>query len=218
MYGWNLPGGKPAGLDLPGNLPLERLETSIHLASEKDLIDPLQTRDPIESTQPRHDYRLSSPAGNSLPFSLVVCPDDWTKEIPESEAVVELTPPSEFLGSFFPARDRDRFRFEAKKGESFKMEVFCERMGFPSHPYLLVEQVTTKDDGSETRKTVAQSDKTDHPSTSPYLYLSSRDPSLSFLAPSDGTFEVLVYDMFRVRGNPSRVTAFLSDGNHPTSD
>jgi len=202
VYGWNLPGGQPAGLKVPGLDGLERKDVNLHLPSEKEIQDPLQTRNPIESTQRRHDYRISSPGGNSLPFSLAVCPAEWVKEQPGSEETVKLSPPCEFVGSFFPARDRDRFRFEAKKGDAYKIEIHCERLGFPSHAYLLVEQVTQKDDGTETRKTVSQSDKTDHPSTNSYVYLSSRDPSLRFTAPADGTFEVLAYDMFRANENP----------------
>lgn len=202
VYGWNLPGGQPAVLKDPGMDSLERKEVNLTLTSERDIVDPLQTRNPLEATQRRHDFSLSSPAGQSLPFSLFVCPDEWTTEQPESEEVVSLSIPSEFLGSFFPARDRDRFRFEAKKGDSFKMEIHCERLGFPSHAYLLVEQVSKKDDGSETRKMVAQSSKTDHPSTDDFLYLSSRDPSMRFTAPADGTFEILAYDMFRARETP----------------
>ena len=202
VYGWNLPGGQPAGLKDSGMDSLERKEVNLTLKSEKEILDPLQTRNPLEATQRRHDFSLSSPVGQSLPFSLFVCLDEWTTEQPESEEVVNLSPPSEFLGSFFPARDRDRFRFEAKKGDSFKMEIHCERLGFPSHAYLLVEQVTKKDDGSETRKMVAQSSKTDHPSTDDFLHLSSRDPSMRFTAPADGTFEILAYDMFRASENP----------------
>ena len=202
VYGWNLPGGQPAGLKVPGMDMLERKDVSLHLPSEKEIKDPLQTRNPIESTQRRHDYRISSPEGNSLPFSLAVCPAEWVKEQPGSEQIVKLSPPCEFVGSFFPARDRDRFRFEAKKGDAYKIEIHCERLGFPSHAYLLVEQVTPKDDGSETRKTIAQSDKTDHPSSNSFLHLSSRDPSLRFTAPADGTFEILAYDMFSLNGDP----------------
>ena len=202
VYGWNLPGGQPAGLKVPGMDRLERKDVSLHLPSENEIQDPLQTRNPIESTQRRHDYRISSPEGNSLPFSLAVCPAEWVKEQPGSEQIVKLSPPCEFVGSFFPARDQDRFRFEAKKGDAYKIEIHCERLGFPSHSYLLVEQVTPKDDGSETRKTIAQSDKTDHPSSNSFLHLSSRDPSLRFTAPADGTFEILAYDMFSLNGDP----------------
>ena len=208
VFGWNLPGGLPAGIDLPGQPPLERIEASLSLASEKEIVDPIQSRDPLESTQRHHDFRVSSPAGASLPFSLAVSPQEWTMEKPDSEETVQLTPPCEFVGSFFPARDRDRFRFEAKKGDTFLMEIHCERLGFSSHAYLLVEQVTTKDDGTETRRTIAQSSKTDHPSTSSFLYLSSRDPSLRFTAPADGTFEVLAYDMFSLGVDPFKSYRF----------
>ena len=202
VYGWNLPGGQPAGLKVPGLDGLERKDVSLRLSSEKEIEDPLETRNPIESIQRRHDYRISSPEGNSLPFSLAVCPAEWIKEQPDGEEIFPLSPPCEFVGSFFPARDRDRFRFEAKKGDAYRIEIHCERLGFPSHVYLLVEQVTQKEDGSETRKTIAQSDKTDHPSSNSFLHLSSRDPSLWFTAPADGTFEILAYDMFGLKADP----------------
>ena len=201
VYGWNLPGGQPAGLKVPGLDGLERKDVSLRLSSEKEIEDPLETRNPIESIQRRHDYRISSPEGNSLPFPCRLSSrmdqgtTRWGGDRPSFS-------PMRIRGKFFPARDRDRFRFEAKKGDAYRIEIHCERLGFPSHVYLLLEQVTQKDDGSETRKTIAQSDKTDHPSSNSFLHLSSRDPSLWFTAPADRTFEILAYDMFGLKADP----------------
>ena len=52
-----------------------------------------------------------------------------------------ITLPCEIAGSFFPAADVDTFEFEAKKGETWWVEVASERLGRPTDPFALVQHV-----------------------------------------------------------------------------
>jgi len=53
----------------------------------------------------------------------------------------KITLPCEISGSFFPAADVDTFEFEAKKGETWWVEVASERLGRPTDPFALVQHV-----------------------------------------------------------------------------
>ena len=82
------------------------------------------------------------------------------------------------------------------------LKFIASALGFPPMPTRQVEQVSPKEARPSDAKTIAQSDKTDHPLSNSFLHLSSRDPSLWFTAPADGTFEILVYDMFGLKAEP----------------
>ena len=65
-----------------------------------------------------------------------------------------MTLPCEYVGQFYPQTDRDWITFDAKKGEALWMEVFSQRLGLPTDPYLLVQQVTKNDKGEEQVKDI----------------------------------------------------------------
>lgn len=58
----------------------------------------------------------------------------------------KLTLPCDIAGAFFPAADVDVFEFEAKKGEVWWVEVGSERLGLPTDPTILVQQVVRNGD------------------------------------------------------------------------
>jgi len=66
------------------------------------------------------------------------------KEAEPNNAIAKaqkITLPCEISGSFFPAADVDTFEFEAKKGETWWVEVASERLGRPTDPFALVQHV-----------------------------------------------------------------------------
>ena len=81
--------------------------------------------------------------------------------LPEQAGLAEVEPnqnakqaqkislPCDISGSFFPAADVDVFEFEAKKGEEWWIEVASERLGLPTDPAVLVQQVTRTADGEK---------------------------------------------------------------------
>jgi hypothetical protein len=80
--------------------------------------------------------------------------------------------------------DVDCWRFTAKKGEVFEIDLRAARLGSP----LLGLLVLTDESGKE----LARSD-----GGGP-----AGDPQLRFAAPADGTFAIRVNDQFRSRGGP----------------
>lgn len=55
--------------------------------------------------------------------------------------------PCDIAGRFYPAADVDMFEFEARKGEEWWIEVASERLGLPTDPAILVQQVIKGDKG-----------------------------------------------------------------------
>jgi hypothetical protein len=53
----------------------------------------------------------------------------------------KISLPCDIAGSFFPAADVDVFEFDARKGEVWWVEVASERLGLPTDPSILVQQV-----------------------------------------------------------------------------
>ena len=75
----------------------------------------------------------------------------------EGEVVVEAEPndspdraqsirlPADISGRFHPARDRDWYAFEAKKGEVYEIEIISHRLHGLTDPLAVVQKASTKD-------------------------------------------------------------------------
>lgn len=68
----------------------------------------------------------------------------------------KITLPCDIAGSFYPAADVDVFEFEAREGEIWWIEVASERLGRPTDPAVLVQQVTKSEAGEEVLTDVAE--------------------------------------------------------------
>ena len=66
--------------------------------------------------------------------------------------------PCDIAGSFFPAADADLFEFEAKKGESWWVEVASERLGLPTDPAITVQFVEGSGDAEKLTDVAEMSD------------------------------------------------------------
>jgi hypothetical protein len=53
--------------------------------------------------------------------------------------------PTDVSGRFYPARDRDFYAFEAKKGDVFQIEVISHRLHGLTDPLVVVQKATAKD-------------------------------------------------------------------------
>ncbi len=73
----------------------------------------------------------------------------------ENSESQKITLPCDLAGSFFPAADVDTFEFSAVKGEIWWIEVASERLGKPTDPSLVVQQVTATGE-AETLKDVVE--------------------------------------------------------------
>ena len=211
IYGRNLPGGQPSEWKTKDGRTLEKKEVNIQLPSgdaraQLNLTDYL---DPRRASLDHLEYRIQSPAGISAATYVgygehdVIHESEGENGLPGNEQ--KITAPCEFVGKFFPGSDKDRMRFTAKKGDVYQIEIFSERLGRPTHVFLLLEQLTKKDDGEETAKEIGKSLETASTLGGSVFDVSTRDPSLRFSAPADGDYRILVYDLFNTAPDPLNV-------------
>jgi hypothetical protein len=106
-----------------------------------------------------------------------------------------VSPPVEITGEFFPTRDADAFKFEAKKGDVWWMEVYSERFGIPTHPRLVVERLVVDKEGKQTALDAALLE--DAPPFAGDADFNGQhfDPSGRFEAKQDGTYRVQIRDI-----------------------
>jgi hypothetical protein len=226
VYGRNLPDGKPAPGVALGGRPLEMLTLPIPLPAERaqDL-----ARDGglyVEASESFVDglaYRLKSEAGVSNPLLLTYARAPIVIESEPTTAArpALLQPPCEYIGQFYPRGRRGWVSFAAKKGDVYWIEVLSQRLGLPTDPRLVIQQLTRDDKGEEKAIDVlvvddrlANSDRVHWSYLDSVLYdLATHDPACRFVAPQDGTYRIMVQDLARpnqdvlhaAKGDPRRV-------------
>jgi len=116
----------------------------------------------------------------------------------------KISLPCDIAGAFYPAADVDTFEFEAKKGETWWVEVASARLGLNTDPFVLVQQVK-KDGDKESLVDVAELYDIAPPmkvSSNGYSYdgppydAGSPDVNGSFEVKEDGTYRLQVRDLF----------------------
>ncbi len=213
VYGRNLPGGSPSDLKTADGKPLERLEVEIQLPAEpidQQRLPITSVVEPSESFLDAFDYRLPTPRGDANPVNIFfasapIVAEQEPNDTPEHAQ--KISPPCEVVGQFNPRGDQDWYTFDAKKGDVYWIEVYSQRMGMTTDPYLRVQRVKHNDKGADEIIDLVEVD--DPQPSGKHERLESRydvlgnDPSLRFVAPEEGTYRVLVRDLYyQSRGNP----------------
>jgi hypothetical protein len=202
VYGRNLPGGQDAGIALGGK-PLQKKAVTIALpgdAASRLKISSSTPVGPVAAGFDGIDYRLPSPAGASNPVrihfaeSAVIAEAAADNNRPESAQKISV--PCEYVGQFYPRRDRDWVTFEAKKGDIYWVEIISERLGAPTNPFFRIQRVTKDDKGVEKVSTVKEVQDSPVNIGGSTFNTSSIDPSFRFVAPDDGTYRILLYDLY----------------------
>ena len=218
VYGRNLPGGAPVpGVTVNGK-PLEQLATEIEFPATVPGRCSLLTS-PAQAMLDGLGYRFRSGplASNAvlLGFSdAAPLPEQASNEKP-AEAQ-KLAAPCEVAGQFFPRGDRDWFALDAKKGDVFRLEVFCQRLGLPCDPFLLVQRVTKNDKGEEQSADLDEVYDGDGNAGGPDFNTAGRDPVYRLEAKEDGTYRVQVRDLFNtLRDDPRLVYRLVARREKP---
>jgi hypothetical protein len=201
VYGRNLPGGKPVkGQTLDGK-PLEQLSVEISFPSDqrvRRLNTGLLIR-PSEAAIDGFEYRLKTPKGVSNPFLLgfasapVVLEQEPNNQPAQGQ---KLVPPCEVAGQFYPAGEQDWYTFQAKKGDTYWIEVLSQRLGLPTDPSLVLQRVSKGDNGEEKAADVLELADNDTNLGEREFNTISRDPAGRFEAKEDGTYRLLIRDLF----------------------
>lgn len=146
--------------------------------------------------------------------------------LPEQAALIEIEPnqepgnihsitlPADISGAFASAADVDMYEFDAKQGEVWWVEVASERLGRPTDPSVLVQQVTNTGNGEQLTDVV---ELTDIPnamkvSSNGYAYdgppyeAGSPDVIGKFEIKTDGRYRLQITDLFGgTRSDPRNV-------------
>jgi hypothetical protein len=118
---------------------------------------------------------------NAAEVRLVPHPAAVEAEPNPPEQPQDVAFPATISGHIDPPRDQDAFRFLARKGEKWHMEVESRGLGQPLDAVLRVLDVSGK--------VLAEMDDTGRRRDA------SRDPELTFTAPADGAYRVVVRDL-----------------------
>jgi hypothetical protein len=208
LYGRNLPGGVPSGMQIQG-VELEQLEVNIPLPAESQGVASLENLAPEESVVDCYSYRLDSPAGasNAVLIHFADAPVTLEQE-PNNDAAnaQKLTIPVEVGGQFQNKLDQDVFEFEARGGEIYFVEVHGQRLGMETDPRFVVQQITKNDNGEEQVKQLVDQDDERNSIGGDDFNTRHRDPAWKFAVPADGTYRVILSDRYwETRGNPGLV-------------
>ncbi|MDB4664837.1 hypothetical protein OAE97_00655 [Verrucomicrobia bacterium] len=120
-----------------------------------------------------------------------------------SDTIQRITPPCIVGGHFFPSLDVDWFEFSADKGEVWWIEVFSDRLGHPTSPFLLIQRVEEQTDGTWLHHDIKEVySKREYP-LGRGVDLNHRDVDYRFEAPVDGTYQLRLSDLFQQSGIPA---------------
>ncbi|HTU26562.1 MAG TPA: PPC domain-containing protein, partial [Pirellulales bacterium] len=215
LFGRNLPGGQLTDLRSIDGRPLETLEVPIalpaDLAAQQTVAGSIV--EPVEIILDGAEFQLDAPAGPSNPvfISRATAPVVVEQDSNDDPAHAQmLTLPCECVGQFFPRGDRDFYTFHARKGDVYWIELFGQRLGLPSDPLLLVQQVTKNEAGQETVADVAAIDDEGAGAAGDLFYTASDDPTYQFVAPADGTYRLMVTDLAGTERSDPRFVYRLS--------
>lgn len=107
-----------------------------------------------------------------------------------AETAQAITLPTVISGRFDKPGDADWFAFKGKAGETFTIDLLCERLDFPGDPFVLIFDAK----GNE----VASFD--DHGINFNALAQFNRDALGTFRVPADGQYRIFVQERYRNGG------------------
>lgn len=205
LVGRNLPGSKPAEISADGR-QLEKLDVEITLPDKPLELNPGETAFSFESTLDGAPYVFKGANGVANPVTIAFAPQALSLEVEpndEPAAAQKIAVPAEIAGQLQRRTDVDQFEFAGKAGQVLWIEVFGQQLGRLTDPVLTVEQVTKKDDGTETLKRLTALDDTTANAIANLFDTAGNDPSYRLAVPADGSYRVTIRDRYwESRGTP----------------
>ncbi len=202
IYGRNLPGSAAAPPLTDGGSPLEKLIVQIPAPPAESLRAAMRTGSLLRPFMAPTDfttYQFKSDAGLSNPVPLLISAAPITTENEPNntpETAQQLTIPCEVVGRFNPKADLDWYTFAGKKDQPLWIEIDSQRLGLPTDPAFLIQQLTTDADGKVTAKDLQEFDESLPLLKEKKYDLDSSDPGLRFNPPADGNYRLLVRDLY----------------------
>ena len=190
VLGRNLPGGvlDPAAKD--GPIVLERTEIMVEGPSPKEL----RNRPPAMPTFPNaaaflpyFEFRVQNGVGvsNSYPMLVAQAPVTTEREPNDkAESAQPIPAPGEVTGRLDHSKDHDWYSFQARKGETFLIDLWSDRLGAATDLRMAIRDVASKRTLAELEDNNVNISPMRFPTATP------DPPAYRFEAPADGTFYV----------------------------
>ena len=222
IYGRNLPAGQPSGLIVKGK-QLQKQTVSINLpgGAAAQQLRFASLLEPAAAGLDATGYRIKGAGGYSNSALIGIARSRPVLEVEpnnSSRQVQKIKAPCEVMGQFYPQRDRDWYELQAKKGQSFTIEVISRRMGVHSDADLLVQRVikAATGDKPEQVRQVAFVTETTNLAGGAEFDVRHDDPTYRFTATVDGTYRLMVRDSFsEVDADPRRVYRLAIHNGQP---
>lgn len=187
VYGRNLPEGEADPTAIVDGRPLEKVTVTVK-APEGPARQRLAYRGhvpPLSGVMDGFEYRLRNKVGSSNPFLLTfaqapVVLDRGENDTPEAAQTVEV--PCEIAGRIEKKRDRDWYRFQAKKGQVLSIELYGDRIGSPLDLYAVVRTASAKGGA------LMELDDNNEQVPNQFYTRGNDPPRYQFKAPADGTY------------------------------
>jgi len=210
LYGRNLPGGVATDWTTTGG-PLEMSTVEIELPAATEMPQ-LSWASPVRPSEARLDgmaYRLASDKGTANPTRIVwatapVVLEQEPNSSTDTAQAIEV--PCDLAGQFQQPGDVDYYTFTATKGAVYWIELVSQRFGLPTDPILIVERVVVDDKGNSSAKETKEIDDEGTNIGAKHFNSTSRDPVFRLQAPEDGTYRIVVRDLYQTsQGSPRLV-------------
>ncbi len=212
LFGRNLPGGISLPYPAPDGRPWERLTVEIAApARSDDGIAEVSVRPAASAlATDAFNWNLTATNGPSNPLAFALTTNATTASWTNGFAPV--TPPCDFSGLFPAHGEATGVTFAAKKGDVLWLELYSDRLGFPTDPLAVVQRErATKGERGETLFTeVLELGDTDTNLGDREFNTASRDAAARFEAPETGNYRVSVRDLFNTAAGRPRYAYRLS--------
>ena len=193
LFGRNLPGGRPASWKIHDDA-LEQLPFTLNPTAyaARAASFTFSRHMPSASVNARGiQVWPIKEALNPITLAFADAPITLDKEPNDTaETAQPITVPTVICGRFDKPGDADWYSFSAKKGDSFAVDLLCERLELPGDPYVLVfdgkgNEIATFDDHGINFNALAQA---------------NRDPLGVLQIPADGQYKLFVQERYRNGG------------------
>jgi hypothetical protein len=190
VYGRNLPDGKPDPAAVVDGRVLEKATVTVDVPGDAAALQRLTYSgrvEPLASALDGFELRLRNDTGTSNPYLLTYAKAPVVLESgahDSAETAQEVSVPCEIAGRVERKGDRDWYVFHARKGDTYSIEVFGERLGSPVDMQLSVRS-------ADSGKTLAELDDNPEVFVPQLLTRTDDPPRYRFVAPADGKFHLV---------------------------
>ncbi len=206
VFGRNLPGGRISEIQGTDGSRLEQLETEV-VAAPAAGSGEMPGAELASAGLGAFGWSMDSGMGRSNPLCFALADASISNSICESSCppgLTDVTPPCAYAALFAKAGELAGVRFNARKGQVWWMEVIADRLGFVVDPSVVVQRIPTANGAESSPSDVLELPQLDREFGGPGYPTATRDSAGRFEAPEDGTYRVVVRDLFHLLASQSR--------------